>query len=58
MKEYIIDLIDTTPIDQFNKFMNNPSTNNSAFFIKKLYIYFTIIHAVLIHYCLLKRRNI
>ena len=54
MKEYIIDLIDTTPIDQFNKFMNNPSTNNSAFFIKKLYIYFTIIHAVLIQYCLMK----
>ena len=54
MKEYIIDLIDTTPIDQFNKFMNNTSNNNSAFYIQKLYIYFTLIHTVLIQYCYLK----
>ena len=28
MKEYIIDLIDTSPLVQFNTFMNNQNNNN------------------------------
>ena len=54
IKEYILDLINTTNSDTFNIFMNNPSLNSSSYYMKKLYVYITIIHAVLVQYCTVK----
>ena len=54
IKEYILDLINTTNSETFNIFMNNPSLNSSSYYMKKLYVYITIIHAVLVQYCIVK----
>ena len=56
MKEYLIDLINSTPTDLFNRFMNAEFNNSSAFYLKKLYIYFTIITAILVQYSQIKSR--
>ena len=50
MKEFLIDLISSTPVNLFNRFMNCENNNSSAYFMKKLYIYFTMVNAVLIQY--------
>ena len=36
MKDYMLDLIQETPIEIFNSFMNSPNNNISAYYIKKL----------------------
>ena len=54
IKEYIIDLIELTSYEIYNDLMNSQNNNSSAYYIKKLYIYFTIIHAVLVQYSCLK----
>ena len=56
MKEFIIDLISSTPVNLFNRFMNNEANNSSAYYMKKLYIYFTIVIAVLTQYSYIKSR--
>ena len=56
MKEYIIDLISSTPVSLFNRFMNNEANNSSAYYMKKLYVYFTIVIVVLVQYSNLKSR--
>ena len=56
MKEFLIDLISSTPVNLFNKFMNCEFNNSSAFYMKKLYIYFTMINAVLIQYSNIKSK--
>ena len=56
MKEFIIDLISSTPVNLFNRFMNNEANNSSAYYMKKLYIYFTIVIAILIQYSYIKSR--
>ena len=50
MKNFLIDLIQETPLDIFNLMMNSSINNISAYYIKKLYIFFTIIYTVLIQY--------
>ena len=50
IKEYIINLIKETPIDLYNKFMNCDLHNMIMFHMKKIYIYFLIINALLIQY--------
>ena len=54
IKDYIIDLIELTSYDIYNNLMNSQNQNSSAYYIKKLYIYFTIVHAVLVQYSCLK----
>ena len=54
MKDFLLDLIKETPIELFNKLMNSENTNISAYYSKKLYIFFTIIYSVLIQYKNLK----
>ena len=54
MKDFIIDLIEETPIDLFNQLMNSQNTNISAYYLKKLYIFFTVIYTILIQYSVLK----
>ena len=54
MKDYLIDLIKSTPMDLFNKFMNCEVNNTSAYYMKKLYVYFTVIYVILIQYSCLK----
>ena len=56
MKEYLIDLISSTPTNLFNRFMNSEINNNSAYYLKKLYIYFTIVIVILVHYSVLKSK--
>ena len=56
MKEFLIDLISSTPVSLFNKFMNCEYNNSSAYFMKKLYIYFTMINVVLIQYSYIKSK--
>ena len=53
IKEYLINLIRETPIDLFNKFMNSEIHNLVMFHMKKIYIYFLIINAVLVQYSLI-----
>ena len=53
IKEYLINLIKETPIDLYNKFMNYEAHNTIKFHMKKVYIYFLIINAVLVQYSLL-----
>jgi hypothetical protein len=50
MKEYIINLINETPIDYYNKFMNYEQHISTIFHMKKVYIYFLIINSVLLQY--------
>ena len=50
MKNFILDLIEETPIELFNQLMNSQNTNLSAYYLKKLYIFFTIIFAILVQY--------
>ena len=50
MKEFIIDLISSTPVNLFNRFMNNEANNNSVYYMKKLYLYFTMVIVILIQY--------
>ena len=54
MKDFLLDLIKETPIELFNKLMNSENTNISAYYSKKLYMFFTIIYTVLIQYKILK----
>jgi hypothetical protein len=56
MKEFLIDLISSTPVNLFNRFMNCEFNNSSAYFMKKLYIYFTMVNAVLIQYSNIKSK--
>ena len=56
MKEFIIDLISSTPVNLFNRFMNNEANNNSAYFMKKLYVYFTVVIVVLVQYSNIKSK--
>ena len=56
MKEFLIDLISSTPVNLYNKFMNCEFNNSSAYFMKKLYIYFTMVNAVLIQYSNIKSK--
>ena len=56
MKEYLIDLISSTPTNLFNRFMNSEINNSSAYYLKKLYIYFTIVIAILVQYSEIKSR--
>ena len=56
MKEYLIDLISSTPTNLFNRFMNSEINNSSAYYLKKLYIYFTIVIAILVQYSQIKSR--
>ena len=56
MKEFVIDLISSTPVNLFNRFMNNESNNNMAYYMKKLYIYFTIVIVVLVQYTNIKSK--
>ena len=53
MKNYMIDLIQETPIELFNSLMNSSNNNISAYYLKKLYIFFTIIYCVLVEYNIL-----
>ena len=50
MKDYMLDLIQETPIEIFNSFMNSPNNNISAYYVKKLYIFFTIVYCILFEY--------
>ena len=50
MKEYLINLINETPIDYYNKFMNYEHHTTTMFHMKKVYIYFLIINSVLLQY--------
>ena len=54
MKDFLLDLIVETPIELFNKLMNSENTNISAYYLKKLYIFFTIIYVILIQYYYMK----
>ena len=54
MKAFIIDLIEETPIELFNQLMNSQINNKSSYYLKKLYIFFTIIYAILIQYSAFK----
>ena len=56
MKEYLIDLISSTPTNLFNRFMNSEFNNSSAFYLKKLYIYFTVVIVILVQYSQIKSR--
>ena len=56
MKEYLIDLISSTPTNLFNRFMNSEINNSSAYYLKKLYIYFTIVIVTLVQYSQIKSR--
>jgi hypothetical protein len=56
MKEFLIDLISSTPVNLYNKFMNCEFNNSSAYFMKKLYIYFTMVNAILIQYSNIKSK--
>jgi hypothetical protein len=56
MKEYIINLIKETPIDYYNKFMNYDLHTNIMFHLKKIFIYFIIINAVLVQYSILNSK--
>ena len=58
MKDYMIDLIQDTPIELFNSLMNAPNNNISAYYIKKLYVFFTIIYCILIEYNFLNSKII
>ena len=53
MKDYMLDLIQETPIELFNSFMNSPNNNTSAYYLKKLYVFFTIIYCILYEYKLM-----
>ena len=50
MKDFLLDLIQETPIDLFNELMNSQNTNLSAYYLKKLYVFFTIIYTILVQY--------
>ena len=54
MKEYLLDLISSTPTNLFNRFMNSEVNNSSAFYLKKLYIYFTVVIVILVQYSEIK----
>ena len=54
MKDYMLDLIQETPIELFNSMMNSPNNNISAYYLKKLYVFFTIIYCILYEYNLLE----
>ena len=56
MKEYIINLIKETPIDLYNKFMNYDLHMNIMFHLKKIFIYFIIINAILVQYSILNSK--
>ena len=56
MKEFIIDLISSTPVNLFNRFMNCESNNSSSYYIKKLYIYFTMVIVILVQYSNIKSK--
>ena len=56
MKDFIIDLIEETPIELFNQLMNSQNNNISAYYLKKLYIFFTIIYVILIQYSVFKSK--
>ena len=53
MKEYIINLIEETPIDLFNKFFNCEIHTLLTFHMKKIYIYLLIINAALVQYTII-----
>ena len=50
MKEYIINLIEETPIDLYNKFFNCEIHYLLSFHMKKIYIYLLIVNATLVQY--------
>ena len=54
MKVFLLDLIQETPINLFNQLMNSQNTNISAYYLKKLYVFFTIIYTILIQYSILQ----
>ena len=56
MKDFILDLIEETPIELFNQLMNSQNNNISAYYLKKLYIFFTLIYTVLIQYSILNSK--
>ena len=56
MKEYIIDLISSTPVNLFNRFMNCEANNSSSYYMKKLYIYFTMVIVILVQYSNIKSK--
>ena len=58
MKDFIIDLIEETPVELFNLLMNSQNTNISAYYLKKLYVFFTIVFTVLIQYSILESKII
>ena len=51
-----MDLISSTPVNLYNRFMNNEANNSSAYYMKKLYIYFTVVIAILVQYSQIKSR--
>ena len=53
MKDYMLDLVQETPNELFNSLMNSPNNNISAYYIKKLYVFFTIIYCILYEFNLL-----
>ena len=56
MKEYIMNLINETPNDLFQKFMNSEMFISTRFHMKKIYIYLLIINAVLFQYSYIKSK--
>ena len=58
MKDFILDLIEEAPIELFNLFMNSQNSNTSAYYLKKLYVFFTIIYAILVQYSIINSKII
>ena len=56
MKDFIFDLIEETPIEIFNQLMNPKNNNISAYYLKKLYVFFTIVYVILIQYSVFKSK--
>jgi len=50
MKNYMLDLVQEIPIELFNTFMNSSNNNISAYYLKKLYIFFTVVYCILVEY--------
>ena len=53
MKNYMLDLVQEIPIDLFNHFINSSNNNISAYYLKKLYIFFTVVYCILIQYSIM-----
>ena len=53
MKNYMLDLVQEVPIETFNHFINSSNTNISAYYLKKLYIFFTVVYSILMEYSIM-----